>query len=70
MNASRGGDAAKPCDVAGCDKDSERSISLKQVSKSDLTLKNPDAKNVRLCKAHYREFKKETKSSRDLDRVY
>lgn len=62
--------AAKTCDVAGCDKEAERSISLKQVSKSDLKLKDPNVRSAHLCKEHYKEFKKETKTSRELDHYY
>ncbi|MDR2845923.1 MAG: hypothetical protein LBV63_01415 [Candidatus Methanoplasma sp.] len=62
--------AVKVCDVSGCEKESERSISLKQVSKSALKLKDPGLRSVHLCKEHYKEFKKETKTDRDLDKVY
>lgn len=62
--------ASKVCDVAGCDKESERSISLKQVSKSSLKLKDPNVRSAHLCKEHYKEFKKETKTSRELDKFY
>lgn len=62
--------AAKVCDVAGCDKESERSISLKQVSKSSLKLKDPNVRSAHLCKEHYKALKKETKTSRELDKFY
>ena len=62
--------AAEICDVAGCNKEAERSFNIKQVSKSSLTLKSQDLRQVHLCKDHYREFKKETKTSRELDQVY
>jgi hypothetical protein len=61
---------AKTCDVAGCDKESERSISLKQFSQSSLKLKDPGVRSAHLCKEHYKSFKKETKSSRELDQFY
>lgn len=60
----------KICDVVDCDKESERSLSMKQVSKSSLKFKGGDLKNVHLCKDHYRTFKKETKKTRELDQVY
>lgn len=58
------------CDVAGCEKEAERSLNIKQVSETSLNLKNPDTRSVHLCKEHYKEYKKETKTSRSLDSVY
>ena len=49
------------CDVEGCDKVAERSFNIKKVSETSLTLKNPDARSVHLCKEHYKILKKETK---------
>jgi len=62
-------EAAK-CDVAGCNNDAERSFNIKQVSKSQLSLKSNDLRSVHLCKEHYREFKKQTKTNRELDSIY
>ncbi|MCL2148331.1 MAG: hypothetical protein FWH47_03220 [Methanomassiliicoccaceae archaeon] len=62
--------AAEVCGVAGCGKEAERSISMKQFSKSSLKLEDAGARSARLCKEHYKEFKKETKSSRELDQYY
>jgi hypothetical protein len=61
---------AKACDVAGCDKEAERSINMKQVSQSSLKLKDPGVRSAHLCKEHYKSFKKETRSSRELDQFY
>ncbi len=58
------------CDVAGCEKESERSLNIKQVAETSLKLKNPDSRSVHLCKDHYKEYKKETKTARSLDSVY
>lgn len=58
------------CDVLGCDKAAERSFNIKQVSRSSLKLKDPDIRQVHMCKEHYREFKKETKSDRAIDQLY
>ena len=58
------------CDVLGCDKTAERSFNIKQVSRSSLKLKNPDIRQVHLCKEHYKEFKKETKTDREIDQLY
>jgi len=60
----------KVCDVAGCNKEAERSINMKLISKSTLKLKDPGVRNAHLCKEHYKTFKKETKTSRELDQYY
>ena len=57
------------CDVSGCSKEAERSISLKQVKASKLTLKPECNRSAHLCKDHYREFKKETKKDRKLEQL-
>jgi len=62
--------AAKACDVVNCDKEAERSISLKQFSQSSLKLKDPGVRSAHLCKEHYKSFKKETKTSRELDQYH
>ena len=58
------------CDVLGCDKAAERSFKIKQVSRSSLKLKNPDVRQVHLCKEHDKEYKKETKTDREIDQLY
>lgn len=70
MALAKHGAEKKICDVANCDKEAERSISLKQVSQSGLKLKDPGVRSAHLCKEHYKEFKKETKTSRELDKYY
>ncbi|MCL1811213.1 MAG: hypothetical protein FWG41_03215 [Methanomassiliicoccaceae archaeon] len=70
MASVRQDKTAKICGVAGCEKEAERSISLKQFSQSSLKLKDQGARSAQLCKEHYKEFKKETKTSRELDKVY
>lgn len=70
MALAKHGSAEEVCDVAGCDKPAERSFNIKQVSKSSLTLKSSDLRQVHLCKEHYKAFKKETKTDRELDQVY
>jgi ribosomal protein L14E/L6E/L27E len=50
------------CDVAGCDKPSERSLNIKKVSETDLKLKSDSLKQVHLCKEHYKQLKKQTKN--------
>ena len=55
------------CDVAGCDKEAERSVSPKKVVGTSLSMKNKDSKSAHLCKDHYKTFKKDTKKDRKLD---
>jgi len=62
--------AVKVCDVVGCDKEAERSIGLKQFSQSSLKLKDQGVRSAHLCKEHYKTFKKDTKTSRELDQYY
>jgi hypothetical protein len=62
--------AAKICDAAGCDKEAERSINMKQLSKSSIKLKDSEVRSAHLCKDHYKTYKKETKTSRELDQYY
>lgn len=70
MALAKHGAAEEVCDVVGCDKPAERSFNIKQVSKSSLSLKSNDLRQVHLCKEHYKEFKKQTKTDRELDQVY
>jgi len=58
-----------PCGVEGCSAQAERSVHGKKVEKSGLRLRSDPAKNVHLCRDHYREFKKKTKQDRLLDRL-
>ena len=70
MALAKHGSAEETCDVAGCSNPAERSFNIKQVAKSNLSLKSSDLRQVHLCKEHYKEFKKQTKTSRELDQVY
>ena len=58
------------CDVEGCSGEAERSLNMKQVANCPLRLKNMDARNVHLCKEHYKQYKKETKTDRSIDSIY
>jgi len=60
---------AKTCDVSGCSKEAERSISMKQVKDTKLSVKPECTRSAHLCKDHYREFKKETKKDRKLQKL-
>jgi uncharacterized Zn-finger protein len=60
---------ARACDVSGCSKEAERSISLKQVKATKLSLKPDCTRSAHLCRDHYREFKKETKKDRKFEQL-
>lgn len=54
------------CSVAGCDKQAVRSLSTQKVSSAGL--KVGEARRAYLCKDHYKEFKKETKEEKRLEK--
>ncbi len=56
------------CNVDGCDKDGARSINTRKVENADLRVTSAGKKSV-LCKEHYKEYKKESKEDRDLERA-
>ena len=56
------------CNVDGCDQDGVRSLNTKKVEDAGLRLNSSGKKSV-LCKQHYKEWKKETKDKRELERA-
>jgi hypothetical protein len=56
------------CDVDGCNNDGVRSLNSSKVENAGLRLKS-SAKKAVLCKEHYKEWKKETKEDRELERA-
>ena len=56
------------CNVDGCDQDGVRSLNTKKVEDAGLRLNSSGKKSV-LCKQHYKEWKKETKDERELERA-
>lgn len=56
------------CDVEGCDNKGARSITTTKVEGAGLLVKSSNKKSV-LCRDHYKEYKKETKDDRDLERA-
>ncbi len=56
------------CNVDGCDDEGSRSINTKRVEEAGLSLSASGKKAV-LCKTHYKEWKKETKDDRALERA-
>ncbi len=59
----------RSCDISGCEKTAERSVSGKKVEKAGLDLSSDPAKTAHLCRDHYRSFKKKTKKDRVLERL-
>ncbi len=56
------------CDVSGCDNDGVRSLNARKVDDAGMDL-STSAKKAVLCRTHYREWKKETRGDRDLERA-
>ena len=59
------------CSVKDCREPMKRSMSGRAVMKAlpDLRYKTKDPRRVRLCKEHYKEYKKATKEERKLQRM-
>jgi hypothetical protein len=55
------------CSVQNCSKDAARSIAAEKAKSAGLKI-NVDAKRTYLCKEHYKEFKKNTKKEKLLDK--
>lgn len=53
------------CGVKGCDKESERSISMEAATKAGMDMKEGQ-KRAHLCKDHYKEYKKRSKVDRKI----
>jgi len=69
MRRSREKETAEACQISGCDEPGERSISRKKVKDALDRKLEGDGKRIRLCKTHYREFKKATKEERKLEQL-
>ncbi len=56
------------CDVSGCKNESDRSLSRKKVDSAleGSSLKG-DGRRVKICKDHYKKYKKKTKKDRKLE---
>ena len=59
------------CDVSGCKETAERSMSAKkyQAAIPGATFNGEVGRRVGLCRKHYKEFRKQTKEERELDRL-
>jgi len=56
------------CNVNGCNDDGVRSLNTGKVERAGLVVSSIGKKSV-LCKTHYKEWKKESKDDRDLERA-
>ncbi len=54
------------CSVVGCDKEAIRSLSTEKVSSAGLRV--GEVRRSYLCKNHYKEFKRETKKEKMLEK--
>jgi len=54
------------CSVPGCDKEAVRSLSSEKVTSAGL--KVGETRRAYLCKDHYKEYKRETKEERKLEK--
>ncbi len=59
----------RKCDIEGCKEDAERSVSRKKVDKAEMGVSGDVSSSVHLCKKHYRELKKKTKTDRTYERL-
>jgi len=56
------------CNVDGCTNDGARSLNTTKVENAGLRVNSTGKKTV-LCKSHYKEYKKESKDDRALERA-
>ena len=56
------------CNVEGCDQDGARSLNTTKVETAGLRVNSKGKKTI-LCKEHYKEWKKESKDDRELERA-
>jgi len=56
------------CGIEGCGQPAKRSISASNLAGTSLKVRT-SSHRVNLCKDHYKQFKKETKEERDIERA-
>jgi hypothetical protein len=66
VSITRESEGTKTCDILGCDRPAERSLSAKKVEKAGLDIEDVKGK-VHLCKDHYKEYKKASRTDRKLE---
>ena len=62
-------ETVRKCDVEGCGRDAERSVSGKKIEAAGMKLSSHPSKSAHVCKEHYKELKKKTKTDRTLERL-
>lgn len=68
---SGAGEGPSTCEVPGCGKEADRSISFRKAREAmeDWKLEKDGPRRIHICKEHYRDFKKATRRERDMDRA-
>ncbi len=58
------------CEIVGCEKEAVRSVSKRAVEEAlpDLEFEG-EGKRARLCRDHYKLYKRETKEKRKIERL-
>ena len=56
------------CNYDGCDNSGTRSLNTTKVENAGMRVNSTGKKTV-LCKEHYKEYKKESKDDRELERA-
>lgn len=59
-------DKGVKCNVTGCGRDAERSLSAEKVKAAGLRI--GVERRAYLCKEHYKEYKKKTKKDKKLEK--
>lgn len=61
---------AETCSISGCGEEAARSVPANKLkgALSNVSIER-DRGRVRICKKHYRKYKKATKEDRDLQRL-
>jgi hypothetical protein len=61
---------SEACGVAGCTNKAVRSVAEGKLKEALPGVSfHADFRRVRLCRGHYRQFRKQTKKDRELDRL-
>jgi len=59
-------DKGEKCNVSGCGKEADRSISADKVRAAGMNIGSE--KRAYLCKEHYKEYKKKSKKDKQIDK--
>jgi hypothetical protein len=60
-------DKGAKCSISGCGRDAVRSLSGEKVRSAGLKMSSNE-RHAYLCKEHYKEFKKQTKKDKQLEK--